>query len=89
MIPFALKVIGCEDYILIPDCEGSDVILSSDHDNLECLLTTSLWIRDGSFLKWTERESFSREIIFCSRSGLKFLCFSSLKLTTAFSRVRP
>ena len=74
MIPFALKVIGCEDYILIPDCEGSDVILSSDHDNLECLLTTSLWIREGSFLKWTERL-----IHFCLFTYFILNEFSSIK----------
>jgi len=55
MIPYALKVIGFEDYILIPDCEGSEIILSSSDCDLECLLTTSLWFQEGSFLKWAER----------------------------------
>ena len=55
MIPYALKVIGFEDYILIPDCEASEIILSSSDCDLECLLTTSLWFQEGSFLKWAER----------------------------------
>ena len=55
MISYALKVIGCSDYVLIPDCEGTEVILDSSESALECLLRTSLWFRDGSFLKWTER----------------------------------
>ena len=55
MIPYALKVIGFEDYILIPDCEGTEIILSSSDCDLECLLTTSLWFQEGSFLKWAER----------------------------------